>query len=57
MYTAQMREFLDAIEEGRPPRPSGEDGRVVMRIVDAAYAAARPQAEAVLVSRISWSWA
>ena len=29
MYTAQMREFLTAIDEGRPPRPSGEDGRVV----------------------------
>ena len=41
MYTAQMREFLTAIEEGRPPRPSGEDGRVVVRIAQEAYAAAR----------------
>jgi predicted dehydrogenase len=38
MYTAQMAEFLDAVEAGRSPRPSGEDGRVVMRIVEAAYA-------------------
>lgn len=38
MYTAQMREFLGAIEEGRPPTPGGEDGRVVMRIVEEAYA-------------------
>jgi predicted dehydrogenase len=37
MYTNQMREFLDAIEEGRPPRPSGSDGRVVMRVVEEAY--------------------
>jgi len=40
MYTAQMGEFLGAIAEGRPPRPSGEDGRVVMRIVEDAYASA-----------------
>jgi predicted dehydrogenase len=37
MYTNQMREFLGAIEEGRQPRPSGRDGRVVMRIVEDAY--------------------
>ena len=41
MYSAQMAEFLDAIEVGRAPRPSGEDGRVVMQIVEAAYASAR----------------
>ena len=40
MYTAQMSEFLDAIAAGRQPRPSGEDGRVVMRVVEAAYASA-----------------
>lgn len=40
MYTAQMREFLSAIAEGRQPRPSGEDGRVVMRVVEDAYASA-----------------
>jgi predicted dehydrogenase len=37
MYTTQMREFLDAIDEGRPASPSGHDGRVVMRIVEEAY--------------------
>ena len=26
MYTAQIAEFLGAIEDGRPPRPSGDDG-------------------------------
>ncbi|MGE5226795.1 MAG: Gfo/Idh/MocA family protein [Planctomycetaceae bacterium] len=41
MYTEQMREFLGAIEEGRQPRPSGEDGRVVIRVVEEAYASAR----------------
>ena len=40
MYSAQVAEFLDAIAEGRTPRPSGEDGRVVMRVVEAAYRSA-----------------
>jgi predicted dehydrogenase len=40
MYTAQMAEFLDAIAESRQPRPSGEDGRVVMRVVEEAYRSA-----------------
>ncbi len=37
MYSAQVAEFVDAITEGRQPLPSGEDGRVVMQVVDAAY--------------------
>lgn len=41
MYTAQVREFLDAIAEGRPPRPSGEDGRIVMEVVEQAYRSSR----------------
>jgi predicted dehydrogenase len=40
MYTAQMQEFLGAIEDGRQPRPSGADGRAVIEIVEAAYASA-----------------
>ena len=36
MYTEQMREFFAAVAEGRPPRPSGDDGRVVLRIVEDA---------------------
>jgi len=40
MYTAQMREFLGAVEAGRQPRPSGEDGRVVLEVVEQAYASA-----------------
>jgi predicted dehydrogenase len=40
MYTAQMREFLGAIEAGRVPRPTGEDGKVVIEIVEQAYASA-----------------
>jgi predicted dehydrogenase len=35
MYSAQVAEFLDSVSEGRQPRPSGEDGRIVMQIVDA----------------------
>ena len=38
MYTTQMQEFFDAIEEGRDARPSGRDGRVVIDIVEQAYA-------------------
>jgi predicted dehydrogenase len=40
MYSAQMAEFLDAIAERRQPRPTGEDGLVVMRVVEEAYASA-----------------
>ena len=40
MYSAQVAEFLDAISEGRPPRPSGEDGRVVLQVVEDAYRSA-----------------
>ena len=40
LYSAQMTEVLDAIGEGRPPRPDGEDGRVVVEVVEAAYRAA-----------------
>ncbi len=40
MYSNQVREFLDAIVQGRPPRPSGEDGRVVMQVVEEAYRSA-----------------
>jgi predicted dehydrogenase len=40
MYTAQMREFLGAIEEGRPPKPDGADGRIVIDVVERAYASA-----------------
>ena len=40
MYTAQMREFFGAIDDGRQPLPSGEDGRAVIEIVEAAYASA-----------------
>jgi predicted dehydrogenase len=44
MYTTQMAEFLDAIAEGRQPHPSGEDGRVVMQVVEEAYRSARGSA-------------
>ena len=41
MYTAQMAEFLGAVAEGGPPRPTSDDGVVVMRVVGTA----RPPAE------------
>ena len=40
MYSTQVKEFLDAIDDGRAARPSGEDGRVVIRVVEDAYRSA-----------------
>jgi predicted dehydrogenase len=40
MYSAQLAEFVEAIAAGRQPRPGGEDGRVVVRVVEQAYASA-----------------
>jgi predicted dehydrogenase len=40
MYTAQIREFLDALSEGHQPRPSGDDGRIVMKVVEEAVRSA-----------------
>jgi len=41
MYSAQMAEFLNAIADGRQPSPSGEDGRIVMQVVESAYRSAK----------------
>jgi predicted dehydrogenase len=40
MYSAQMAEFIDAVEAGRRPRPDGDDGAIVMSVVDQAYRSA-----------------
>jgi predicted dehydrogenase len=40
MYSAQMAEFIEAVETGRRPRPDGDDGAVVMSVVDQAYRSA-----------------
>jgi predicted dehydrogenase len=44
MYSAQLAEFVEAVAAGRQPRPGGEDGLVVMRVVERAYASAREPA-------------
>jgi predicted dehydrogenase len=44
MYSAQLAEFVEAVAAGRQPRPSGEDGRVVVQVVEQAYASARGRA-------------
>jgi predicted dehydrogenase len=41
MYSAQLAEFVEAVAAGRQPRPGGEDGLVVVRVVEQAYASAR----------------
>jgi predicted dehydrogenase len=43
MYSAQLAEFVEAVAAGRQPRPSGEDGRVVVQVVEQAYASAGNQ--------------
>ena len=40
MYTAQIAEFLGAIEDGRAPQPDGAHGRTVIDIVERAHASA-----------------
>lgn len=40
VYNAQLAHFLASVREGRQPSPSGEDGVVSMRILDAAYRSA-----------------
>jgi predicted dehydrogenase len=40
LYSSQMAEFIDAVEEERDPSPTGKDGRVVMDVVERAYRAA-----------------
>jgi predicted dehydrogenase len=40
MYSAQLAEFVEAVAAGRQPRPSGEDGQIVMEVVEQAYASA-----------------
>ena len=40
MYSAQLAELVEAVAAGRQPRPGGEDGRVVVEVVERAYASA-----------------
>jgi predicted dehydrogenase len=40
MYSAQLAELVAAVAAGRQPRPSGDDGRVVLEVVEQAYASA-----------------
>ena len=40
MYSAQLAELVAAVAAGRQPRPSGDDGRVVLQVVEQAYASA-----------------
>jgi UDP-N-acetyl-2-amino-2-deoxyglucuronate dehydrogenase len=40
-HAAQIGDLLDAIDEGRPPSVTGEDGRAVLEVVCAVYESAR----------------
>lgn len=41
VYDAQMKYFLECIRDDRAPSPGGTEGRVNMKVVDAAYESAR----------------
>jgi predicted dehydrogenase len=41
MYDAQMRYFIECITENKTPVPSGMEGLVNMKVIDAAYKSAR----------------
>jgi predicted dehydrogenase len=41
MYTRQMTYFVDCVRNGQSPTPSGLEGWVNMKIVDAAYESAK----------------
>ncbi len=38
---AAVRDFVDAVLDGRRPRVNGEDGRMVVAMIQAAYESAR----------------
>lgn len=40
-FIRQAESFLTAVQSGHAPQPGAEDGLAVMRVIDAAYAAAR----------------
>jgi predicted dehydrogenase len=40
-YVAELRDFLQAIETGRPPSTTAEEGAAVLRLVDALFQSAR----------------
>lgn len=40
-HAAQIRDFLDALDEGRRPAVTGEDGRAALEVVCAVYESAR----------------
>jgi predicted dehydrogenase len=43
-HALQIRDFLQAILEGRPPRVTGEDGRIVVEMFTAIYRSQRSRA-------------
>ncbi|HZE96441.1 MAG TPA: Gfo/Idh/MocA family oxidoreductase [Planctomycetota bacterium] len=48
MHQRQILDVLAAIEEGRPPRVSGEDGRRAVRLIEGLYAASKSGAPVTL---------
>jgi predicted dehydrogenase len=41
MHQRQLLDVLSAIDEGRPPRVSGEDGRRAVRLIEGLYASSK----------------
>jgi len=48
MHQRQIAEFLSAIEEGRPPRVSGEDGRRAVKLIEGLYASSKSGGPVIL---------
>ncbi len=48
MHQRQILDVLAAIEEGRPPRVTGEDGRRAVRLIEGLYAASKSGAPVTL---------
>ena len=48
MHQRQIAEFLSAIEEERPPRVSGEDGRRAVKLIEGLYASSKSGGPVIL---------
>lgn len=48
MHQRQIAEFLSAIEEGRPPRVSGEDGRRAVKLIEGLYTSSKSGGPVIL---------
>ena len=48
MHQRQILDLLAAVDEGRPPRVSGEDGRRAVRLIEGLYASSKQGGPVIL---------